>query len=153
MFPQMHGDLSPTTLESIARFEKNKRIKFPQSYRDFLVATNGGIPDTKYYPIEGMQFNPTGGIQLFFGLDKKIQQYSLEETYDLYVGGFPHGIVPIADDGGGNYVCLDLRNSADRVAYWDKRHFWGTGEWRETDLYHVADNFTAFVKELKVQLG
>jgi cell wall assembly regulator SMI1 len=153
MFPKMHGDTSLADIEAISQFETNREIVFPSLYRDFLVAKNGGIPDLKYYPIVGMHLNPFGGIQLFFGLNKKIQHYSLEEAYDLYAGGIPHGIVPIADDGGGNYVCLDLRNGKERVAYWDKRHFWGTGQWRESDLYRVADTFAEFLTSLKATLG
>jgi hypothetical protein len=69
----------------------------------------------------------------------------LAYAYDLYAGGLPRGIVPIAGDGSGNYVCLDLRKGTDRVAFWDKRHFWGAGEWRESDLYHVASSFEEFL--------
>ena len=50
----------------------------------------------------------------------------------------------------GDYVCLDLaRASRRRVAFWDKRHFWGTGEWREGDLYHVANSFEEFLASLR----
>jgi hypothetical protein len=98
-----------------------------------------------------MTNNPTGCIQCFFGFKKKIDVDNLSSNYDLYVGGLPHGIVPIAGNGGGDYVCLDLRNNQERVAFWDKRHFWGTGEWRESDLYDIASSFEDFLSSLKTQ--
>jgi SMI1 / KNR4 family (SUKH-1) len=153
MFPQMHGETSSQVANNkmINDFEKSRQIKLPDLYRNFLKTTNGGIPDRKKYPIVGMLDNPFGGIQCFFGFGKQIEVDLLEYNYDLYVGGFPHGIVPIAANGSGDYVCLDLRNGDDRVAFWDKRHFWGTGKWRESDLYHVADSFEDFLRSLTSQ--
>jgi hypothetical protein len=151
MFPTMHGETSATATTDliIDEFEKSRNIRLPSLYRTFLKDTNGGIPDRRIYPITGMIDNPYGGIQCFFGFNKEIETDNIDSNYDFYVGGFPHGIVPIAANGGGDYVCLDLRNGNDRVAFWDKRHFWGTGEWRESDLYHVANTFENFLAALK----
>jgi hypothetical protein len=88
-------------------------------------------------------------MQSFAGIGVREPTDELAYSYDLYVGGFPRGIVPIAGNGGGDYTCLDLRNGKERVAFWDKRHFWGTGEWRERDFYHVADSFAEFLGSLR----
>jgi hypothetical protein len=134
----------------ISRFENDRAITLPASYKHLLLLTNGGIPlQNLVYPIIGMDLNPFGGLQVFFGLKTAEEHNLLERIYNLYFGRFPLGIVPIADNGGGDYICLDLRNGTDRVVFWDKRHFWGTGEWRESDLYHVADSFDAFLASLK----
>lgn len=134
----------------IDNFERERSIKLPTSYRTFLLATNGGVPlKNLAYPIAGMNFNPFGGLQVFFGLNTAVDYNLLEGIYDRYVDGIQKGIVPIADNGFGDYICLDTRNKAGRVRFWDKRHFWSTGEWREHDLYHVADNFEAFLSVLR----
>jgi SMI1 / KNR4 family (SUKH-1) len=153
MFPNMHGDTSPQVAndEMITEFEKSRNLFLPDLYKKFLKKTNGGIPDRKKYPIVGMDDNPFGSIQCFFGFRKQTEFDLLEYNYDLYVGGFPHGIVPIAANGCGDYVCLDLRNDKSRVSFWDKRHFWGTGEWRENDFYHVANSFEDFLRSLTTQ--
>ena len=152
MFPNMHGDTSATTTTDriIDDFQNSRNLKLPKLYREFLRSTNGGIPDRNTYPISGMSNNPEGGIQCFFGFQKQIEVDALPWNYDLYAGSFPHGVVPIAGNGGGDYVCLNLRGGRERVAFWNFRHFWGTGEWRESDLYPIADSFEQFLASLTI---
>jgi hypothetical protein len=149
--PKMQTSPPPIVVKDVEVFEVSIGIYLPQSYKAFLLTVNGGVPlHNLIFPIINMPLNDFGGIQLFFGLGKAADHFSLENTYGMYAGGIPHGIVPIADNGGGDYVCLDLRSGKDRVAFWDKRHFWGTGEWREEDLYAVAPSFDAFLGSLTV---
>jgi SMI1 / KNR4 family (SUKH-1) len=151
MYPIMHGETSAgsTTDAQIREFERTRQIALPAAYRNFLKATDGGVPDRRTFPIAGMKDNPFGGIQCFFGLNSPTEVNTLVWNYDLYAGGFPRGIVPIAGNGGGDYVCLDLRDGQDRVVFWNFRHYWGTGQWRDTDLYHVANTFDEFLASLK----
>jgi SMI1 / KNR4 family (SUKH-1) len=151
MYPTMHGETSPTTTTDsiIDEFEKSRGIRLPNLYRTFLKETNGGIPDRRIYPITGMIDNPHGGIQCFFGFNKEIETDNIDSNYDFYAGRIPHEIVMIASNGGGDYVCLDLRSNRERVVFWDKRPFWGTGKWQESDLYQVADTFQDFLTVLK----
>jgi len=138
-----------TTLAAIEAFERERDLVLPATYKDFLLASNGGVPETPIFPIQGMELNPFGGVQVFFGIDAKFSTSDLAETYDLYAGGIPAHIVPIASNGMGDYICLDLRGGGEKVVFWDKRPFWGTGEWRESDLYHVADSFEEFLGSLR----
>lgn len=149
MFPKIVDGNPPTTLHAIEKFERDRGLSLPSLYKNFLLVTNGGVPETPAFPIEGMALNPIGIIQVFLGIGVRWPTTELSYAYDLYAGGFPDGIVPIASNGTGDYVCLDLRNDRDRVAFWDKRHFWSTGEWREADLYHVANSFEEFLKSLR----
>ncbi len=139
----------PTTEAKIAAFAIARGIDLPGRYMEFLVASNGGVPDKSLFQIEGMPLNPMGDIQVFFGVDAFHETEDLAATYDAFSSGFPKGIVPIASTGCDDLVCLDLRDGKDRVVFLDKRHYWGTGEWREADLYHVADSFGEFLASLK----
>jgi cell wall assembly regulator SMI1 len=142
----------PTTEAAIAKFEKDRELTLPPSYKAFLLATNGGVPDDTAFPVEGMQNTNIWGLQSFAGIGVAEPTSELAYGYDMYEGGIPSGIVPIAGDGMGNYVCLDLRKGTDRVAFWDKRHFWGSGEWRESDqsdLHHIANSFEEFLASLR----
>jgi hypothetical protein len=139
----------PTTEAAIAKFEQDRGLILPPSYKAFLLVTNGGVPDDNAFPVEGMQNTNIWGLQRFAGIGVGVPTGELAYAYDMYAGGIPQGIVPIAGDGMGNYVTLDLRKGTDRVAFWDKRHFWGTGEWRESDLYHVANSFEEFLASLR----
>lgn len=148
MFPALLESNPPTTLAAIEAFENDRGIALPRLYKEFLLAANGGIPENPAFPVHGIADYSVGVMQVFFGVGARAPMPDLAETYDLYAGGIPREVVPIADNGGGDYVCLDLRNGRERVAFWDKRHFWGTGEWRESDLYHVADTFEEFLASL-----
>ena len=138
-----------TTVAALSGFESSRNLKLPISYKQFLLTINGGIPDDIVYPIYGMINNKYGGIQVFFGMGTLPPMPSIETIYDTYAGAIPKDIIPMADNGGGDYVCIDLRNGYERVVFWDKRPFWGTGKWRETDLYHVADSFAGFLTSLR----
>jgi len=138
----------PTTEMAIAEFERGRGLKLPEAYREFLLFTNGGVPSNPTFPIAGLANNPLGDVQVFFGLGSKWPGTDLAEIYDRYGPGIPRGVVPVADNGGGDYVCLDLRNNEEKVAFWDKGHFWSTAEWREDDLYPVAPSFAAFLEVL-----
>jgi hypothetical protein len=149
MYPEMIGQRPPTTSAAIEAFEKERGLKLPMAYESFLLATNGGVPRASLFPVQNRPNDPIDNVQCFLGIDVPIPTSELSYPYDLYVGGFPFGIVPIASQDLGGYVCLDLRASRERVAFWDHRHFWSTGEWRERDLYHVADNFEEFLTLLR----
>lgn len=149
MFPKVHSANPPTTSAAIAEFERTRGVALPDLYRQFLLATNGGAPETPVFPIDGMALNPDGAIQVFFGMGARLPTSDLAKVYDMYVGSFPEGIVPIACTGTDDFVCLDLRHGTERVAFWDRRHFWGTGEWREADLHHVSGSFEEFLASLR----
>ena len=55
----------------------------------------------------------------------------------------------IACTGLADYICLDLRNSQERVVFWDNRPFWGTGVWNEADLYPIANTVAEFFASLR----
>ena len=149
MLVEMKIKNNPTTLAAVQKFERQRDLYLPDSFKAFLILTNGGVPVRPAFPINGWDNNPIGVVQAFAGIGVSEPTDELAYAYDLYRGGLPKGIVPFAGNGGGDYVCLDLRNGGEKVVFWDKRHFWGTGEWREIDLYHVADTFDEFLALLK----
>lgn len=148
MFSVMSDPFSPTSEEAISRFEKERDVQLPMAYRKFLLTFNGGRPREDSFPCPGVVPAVEFEIQFFLGVDAPRNVYDIAHVYDLYFNGFPHGIVPIACDSGINYYCLDLRNSGNAVTFWDKRHFWGTGEWREEDLYFICETFDDFLAML-----
>ncbi len=153
MFPVMDERRPATTHATIEEFERSHDLKLPPLYKKFLLSTNGGRPETPLFPIRNMPLNPDGVIQLFYGIDPNDENYDLVREYDFFhKRGIPKGIIFIATTGTAEKICLDLREETDRVSLWDFRHHWGTGEWREQDLYHVADSFEEFLKALKPNL-
>lgn len=149
MHPRLTESNPPTTLQAIQTVEQELRVRFPDSYRQFLVRSNGGRPDTPIFPINGMHLNPNGNVNFLFGADANYDVYDLLKSNQFYASRIPVDIVLIADNGMGDYLCLDLRDKKVTVVFWDNKHFWGTGEWRERDLYHVASSFEEFLGSLK----
>ena len=149
MFPKMRDGNPPTTVQAISDFERSSDLTLPSLYKEFLLAANGGRPDLAAFPIEDLALNPLGVVHFFFGLHASLPVYDLAQTFDWSQSRIPSGLVLIASTEGSDYVCLDLRNGGDRIAFWDHRHHWGTGEWRESDLYHVADSFEEFLAALQ----
>lgn len=149
MFPTIRDGNPPTTPRVIAEFEGSRGLALPPLYKEFLLAANGGRPDMPAFPIKGMALNPIGAVHFFFGLDAKLAVYDLAQTFDWFLGKIPAGIVLIGSTDGSDYVCIDLRDGDDGVRFWDHRHHWGTGQWRESDFYHVANSFEEFLASLR----
>jgi hypothetical protein len=57
----------------------------------------------------------------------------------------PEGLVPFADDGGGDYMCLDYRNKpeAPGVVYW--AHERG----KHDSVFPLANSFSEFLDILQ----
>ena len=149
MLLELKSANAPTTLAAIEAFENERNVALPSPYKDFLLATNGGVPEASVFPIRGMELNPDGEVQVFFGIHATHPSSDLAKVHDFYAGRIPANIVHIACNSMSDHVCLDLRDGGEEVVFWDKRHFWGTGEWREGDLYHVADSFEEFLASLR----
>jgi hypothetical protein len=149
MFPTMSDNNRPTTPRAVAQFENDRGVALPSLYKEFLLATNGGRPRTPAFPIQGMAHNTVGTVHFFFGLDANLPVYDLAGTFDWFKDKIPSGIILIASTDAADYVCMDLRSGPERVAFWDHRYHWGTGEWRESDFYHVANSFEEFLASLR----
>lgn len=149
MFPTMSIHNPRTTPEAIVNFERSHELALPSLYKEFLLATNGGRPESPAFPIEGMPLNPIGAVSEFFGLGAKAPMADLVEIADQFRNGIPPRLLPIARTDGSDYICLDLRNDQHRVLFWDNRPFWGTGVWQESDLYPIASSFEEFLSALR----
>ena len=149
MYPRMERSNPPVTLDAIRNFEQSRNLTLSAEYVDFLLATNGGSPASTAFPIRGLGPSGIGIIQSFSGIGVLHPTEELSYSFDLYAGAIPKDVLLIAGNGGGDYICLDYRTGSTRVAFWDKGHFWGTGEWRESDLYHVANSFGEFLESLR----
>ncbi len=96
----------PLTKDQLHIFELNTHIRLPTEYRDFLLTYNGGKPEPSFFWIT---FGEDGSsVQQFYGLhdgphNLSIDTYTGEEGYRL-----PKSVLPIADDGVGNFICLGI---------------------------------------------
>lgn len=106
--------------EEIKKNEHYSRIKFPQSYIDFIKEYNVGVPVTKYLPF----YNNVYVVERFLGFVKDYKNSELG-CYDIGVvlsqlynrltdkrelAG--DELIPIAVLFAGDFICLDFRNEA-----------------------------------------
>lgn len=133
----------------IEQFEHTHGLVLPLDYRSFLQATNGGVPREVVFPLKGYPYDTHWQLKVFLTIGGQWPTEDLSYALNLYRAGTPVGLLPIASDDYGNYLCIDLREGSSRVSFWDHRHFWGTSEWREQDLYHVANSFGEFLSLLR----
>ena len=149
MFPQIKIGNRPTSASAISEFERSVSVRLPQLYRDFLLATNGGLPVEPNFSIVGMPLNPEGAVHAFLGIGARFASEDLVTTFRYVHGSAPRDIVPIGCTAGDDFICLDLRGGRNKVVFWDQSHYWGTGEWREQDVYAVTGSFEDFLSSLR----
>jgi len=142
-------ELNPRITEQELRAFTNRHgIRLPKQYEEFLLRNNGGEPSPPAFPISGFENNPSGVVQVMFGLNAKFESLDLDKVLSEHESTIPKGILPIACTEGYDLLVLDLRSPHAPVLYWDRRPFWGNNVWDEDDLYFVANDFPSFLQGL-----
>jgi cell wall assembly regulator SMI1 len=126
----------PATPEAISEFERLCGFSLPSDYRDFLQRHNGGEPTPDAFPISP-SFGD-GSIGMFFGLHDGDD--SLADAYRDRFDSVPAHMIPIADDGCGNFICMSLaETNCGSISFLD----------HETDIHHpVASSFITLLSAL-----
>lgn len=138
---------APVSSEEIGDFEKRWNLKLPESYRTFLLKHNGGRPVPNTFPIVGMQNNPAGMIEEFFGLKTSVLTEDLNWILENLGVPQPKGLLPIGCTAGSDFVCISTQQFG-RVLFWDRMACWGKDNWSPSDFYPVAENFDDLLSKL-----
>lgn len=132
----------------VVAIEQELGFSLPKDYRAFLLAHNGGRPEPDGFPIEGLDNNPFGMIQVFMGINDEIESCNLNWKYHIFNDRLPDNLLAIACDGGGDLICLSLYgDDAGAVVFWDAH--------QETDgpsyenVYRIADSFPEFLDSIQ----
>jgi hypothetical protein len=138
------------TLLDISLTEKRMACRFPKDYSSFLINFNCVIPHKKNYHIKKVQLEEC--IDVFFGINISISSLDLEQLFQSNSDFFPMGVIPIGEDPGGNYICLNLKEGIDygKVYFYDQEVENEDDEGNITwdNMYLVADSFKAFIELL-----
>ena len=107
------------TDERLRSAERKLGLDFPESYRRFLLAHNGGRPEPETFSL------PDGSTDLvdwFLGIHNG-EEDNLLRYADAYKGRVPDDLLPIAHDPGGNLICLGIAPPRfGQIFFWD--HNW-----------------------------
>ena len=91
--------------------EKIISAKLPQGYKNLLFNQNGGIvnADEFEYFYKNAKFKGNIGVMLPLSLCN--EYFGIKEYLNDPPEFFPKGLIPFADDGGGNLTCFDYRKT------------------------------------------
>lgn len=133
--------MPPPTPEQIASVENLIGAEIPESYVAFLRFSNGGFP--RVCAFQDRVIQEEWEVNHFFHLSSDIHSTeSVIWNYQHRWPGAPREILPIADDGSGNLICLDLTESGKgRVIVW-------VHDDPDLPIVEVADSFEEFVDSL-----
>ena len=126
----------PITDDHIAGSERLLGIVFPDSYAAMIRRFSGS-----YGEAEIRVDRPSGGFEhCSVGLILSLLPHSRDSIYGAMSNWDEHelsaSVIPIAEDGGGNYLCLDYRAGASpRVVFYYHELPGDDG------LMHVCDTF------------
>lgn len=119
----------PPNAQDVARLEGKLGGSLPDDYRYFLSKYGGGMLSSEDGTIKVAVAEPCpwGDLvrpELFYALLPG-HRYDLEVQLETYRGRIPDGVLPIADDPGGNQTCLDVAGAfPGSVWFWDHEQRW-----------------------------
>ncbi|GAB3939867.1 hypothetical protein GCM10028805_00780 [Spirosoma harenae] len=146
-FKKQYGS---TSRDDIHNLEEKINSKLPADYESFLLTYNGGIPMKNRFLINSSQ--GFDSISVFFGLSFEKSHLNIDYLLDYYAERFPLGIIPVGEDPGGNYICLDANQgeSYGKVYFYDHEidNEDAQGNPTRDNLFLVADSFTEYLKSL-----
>lgn len=133
--------------KDLDKLEKDKNIKLPEDYRNFLLQNNGGITQTEveFFLDEDRYMRKTEpgcgiDIQYFYSLDK------IRETYEKMVSeeSIAPSFIPIACDSYGDQILLQSQNEPEKGVFFAgcESAAGRNGLW---PLVKITDSFTEFL--------
>jgi cell wall assembly regulator SMI1 len=148
MIESMDESARVLTTSDVLSLEHKLGLSLPVEYKNFLLRHNGGRPTPRAFPIVGLELNPFGTIQVFFGIDDPIECCNIDWNYKEHNGRIPPNLLPIACDDGSDLVCLALAGAdAGAVFFWDG--YDESDDLGYSNLYLLADSFDEFIKAIQ----
>jgi len=139
----------PVSAEQLAAAEQQLADlgqRIPPSYKAFLAEHDGGEPVRNGFSYEGEGEVEDGEVQVFLGIAPS-PDGDLVSKAKVMRDRVPPGVIVIADDPGGNHICLDGRDGRDGpVLFWD--HEYESDPPDEANLYEVAPDLQTFLDRL-----
>ena len=165
----------PMTEEELDSIETALGVALPGDYRELLLtygtASFGELvqfrlmKDEPVHPVKSLLGVPIlryekGPLSHFYG--SRTGNQSLAKSIEAYKGRMPDTMIPIADDGAGNQICLGIKGKErGKVYYWDHHNEWYEqdylDDYREPmppevkfqNVYLIAESFEDFIRRLE----
>jgi hypothetical protein len=137
---------SPLTANVLQAAELILGVRFPARYAELATAYPGGRPLPNEFEVNTKKGSWGSCLGVLLSLDPRDSENVFQCIGNTTrEGGLPEGLIPIADDGGGDLICLDFRSAHGEppVVYW--AHELGGVD----GLVPVAETFEEFLGRLK----
>jgi SMI1-KNR4 cell-wall len=140
-----------TSLEAIAQFEARWSLMLPFEYKQFLLKSNGGWPAPNVFMVPG--WHGQGSVlDTFYGIHEGRKTDQLDSNCKTYKDRVPGDLIPIADDAGGNTICLGWKGAREgKVYFWDHEdELDENGDFVQDyrNVYPVANSLQEFLDNL-----
>lgn len=141
-------------LQGIESLELKLSLKFPHSYKDFLLKFNGGEPVERAIDFDGSKISQVGDyIASFYEVSEDVS-YGILKNYVNHGDTIPSGMIFIADSPAGNLFLLSLRNDSYGEVYYkdheieDESDFLPELGILPESMVKIADSFDIFTSML-----
>ena len=141
----------PIDNEAIEKFEKILGSSLPPDYREFLLSSNGGVPEKPVFRY--LESGPYGEsmVRHFFGLTEKTDK-SLSYKHEIYVSAkrMLGNMLPIACDPGGNIIVISVSgDDKGSIYFWDHEQEGAGASPSYENLSLVSKSFSSFIDALE----
>jgi hypothetical protein len=92
--------------KAIEEFERRINKNLTQDYRAFLLEYNGGRPMPSFFWIKPKEDG--SAVYQFYGLHDGPKHLSIDTCISQESYGIPSSMLPIGDDGLGNFICIGI---------------------------------------------
>lgn len=138
----------PLSSEQLDEVEQRMGSAIPPVYREFLLQNNGGrpVPNAFLYRRSDGTTAGEGGVNTFLGIGDA-ESTDIEWHRSMYEDRIPSNFFPIADDPGGNLICLSTSgDDVGAVYFWD--HEEESDPPTYDNVYFIAPDFQTFLDTL-----
>ncbi len=131
----------------IEQTEKKLVIIFPNSFKEIVRKYDGGMPNKPDFVCDYNGRKLIGSAcQLGYMDSKEIRSISSMANISGLI--IPSGVIPFAEDGGGNRVCFDYRKNPDEPEIVYYYYYFYYDDPNSKNVFFVANNFDEFLEML-----
>ena len=144
-----------TNLAEVHKVETELNLKFPAEYVDHILLHNGGVctPDVFAFKEKGKITNSSVNKFLAIHDGKYSNLRSYINIYKTEHKRLPANILPIANDPGGNLICMSCgEKDYGCIYFWDHENevdYNKSGDGDYSNLFLIANSFNEFIDGLK----
>ncbi len=142
-------------VQQIDQMEKLVGLHFPMEYKKHLLKYNGGYCEPNIFGfienVEPTESDINWFLAIFDGDSNSLKWHI--ETYKIDEKRMPSHILPIANDSGGNFICISCgKEDYGYIYFWDHEKevdYRVTDDMDYSNLYLIAKTFNSFLESLK----